>query len=242
MQPKSNSLFHFTKTIENLKGILDNGFYPRYSLEDATVLGHEYMGYPMVCFCDIPISRIIEHTSFYGEYGIGMTKEWGLKNKLSPLLYSPAGGVIPSFANFVRGLREVTDADSPDYLELRSNLNIHVYDILPMIKPLSGKMIVGGSPIEKNFTQESEWRYVPFHAKILYKDGFDKEVEACNIELESSCLEFNSLDIKYIFVKSDAEIPFLFDFIQAHLARFPLNDIKILISRITSLETISKDL
>ncbi len=194
MKAKSNSLFHFTKTIENLKGILDNGFCPRYSLEDATALGHEYMGYPMVCFCDIPISRIIDHTSFYGEYGIGMTKEWGLKNKLAPLLYCPAEGVIPSFANFARKLRKTTDTDSPDYLELRSNLMVHVYDILPMIKPLSGKMIVGGSSIEKNFTQENEWSYVPYHEKILYKTDFDEEVEACNMELESSRLEFSPLE------------------------------------------------
>lgn len=30
----------------------------------------------MVCFCDV-----------YGHYGIGLTKEWGIRNGVSPVLY-----------------------------------------------------------------------------------------------------------------------------------------------------------
>lgn len=242
MLPKSNCLFHFTKSIDSLKGILERGFYPRYSLEDATALGHEYIGYPMVCFCDIPISRIAEHTAFYGECGIGMTKEWGLKNKLAPLIYAPAEGVVPSLANFIRNLRKVKDSDSDDYKTLREDLNVHVYDLLPMIKPLSGKMLLNGKLIEKDFLQESEWRYVPDHEDILFRHEFEQQVEKCNKKVEISRLTFSPVDIKYIFVKKDSEIPSIFDFIQTNMASFPLTDIKILISRITSLETVTKDL
>lgn len=32
---KSNALFHFTKNIDSLKGILENGFSPRFSVEDV---------------------------------------------------------------------------------------------------------------------------------------------------------------------------------------------------------------
>ena len=94
MSPKSDNLFHFTKSIDFLKGILLNGFLPRYCLEDTSYLTIEYIGYPMICFCDIPISRIGDHTAFYGNYGLGMTKEWGLRNNLAPLLYTPTSGAL----------------------------------------------------------------------------------------------------------------------------------------------------
>ena len=82
MQPRSDTLFHFTKNINTLKNILQNGFWPRYCLEDFNWYNAElgYIAYPMVCFCDIPLSRINEHVKFYGDYGIGLTKNWGLTN------------------------------------------------------------------------------------------------------------------------------------------------------------------
>ena len=108
MNPKSNTLFHFTKNAKSLKGILKNGFLPRYCREDIKYLKNaeaskDCLGYPMVCFCDIPLSRISEHTKFYGSYGLGMTKEWGIKNALAPILYTPEEGVFPDFANFLLG-------------------------------------------------------------------------------------------------------------------------------------------
>lgn len=103
MLPKSENLFHFTKSVDYLKNILGNGFLPRYSLEDTQAfdIGLDYIGYPMVCFCDIPISRISEHTAFYGGYGLGMTKEWGLKNGLQPLLYASRGGKLNTLVKFL---------------------------------------------------------------------------------------------------------------------------------------------
>lgn len=51
----SNSLFHYTRTYDNLCGILRNGFKPKYCKE--TLLNGSIIGLPLVSFCDIPITR-----------------------------------------------------------------------------------------------------------------------------------------------------------------------------------------
>lgn len=190
------------------------------------------MAFPMSCFCDIPISRISEHTAFYGEYGIGMSRDWGLKNGLEPLLYVAPQGAIPNFLNWL--LKESGD--------ISSSVKEHFSRIVCLTKPLSGQMLISGTAVEKEFYQESEWRYVPLDYDVLFRDEFEKSKDVKNAELENNSLKFLPSDIKYIFVKSDAEIPTVFDFIQKNLGGWPLNDIKILISRIVSLETIARDL
>lgn len=92
MDPRSHTLFHFTKSSKVLKLILKNGFWPRYCLEDVSWMGMdaedaEYVAFPAVCFCDIPLSRIDEHVAFYGAFGIGLRKEWAVINNLNPILY-----------------------------------------------------------------------------------------------------------------------------------------------------------
>lgn len=240
MSPNSNNLFHFTKSLDFLKGILAHGFLPRYCLEDVSFLDIEYMGYPMTCFCDIPISRLSEHTAFYGEYGIGLTKEWGLKNQLAPLIYTPPESAITELARYLLKLDLNNEDGSPT--PAQHDLNEHFFRILPMIKPISGKMVVAGTIVEKDFYQENEWRYVPKDSDVLFREKFDDEREAMNKAVEGEKLSFMPSDVKYIFLKSDAEIPIIFDFIQNNLGHFPLNEIKILSTRIVSLETISRDL
>lgn len=242
MQPKSNNLFHFTRSLEYLKGILADGFHPRYCLEDCSPVGADHMGFPMVCFCDIPISRIAEHTAFYGQYGIGMTKEWGLKNQLAPLLYTTPNGPLAAAASFLLDVKVVERSDPKELSELKTSLNDHFFKVLPMMKPITGTMLIAGKPVEKDFTQENEWRYVPDHDELVVKEDFEARKDDLNLKMQAKKLKFTPADIRYIFVKSDFEIPQVFDFIQTNLAVYPLTDIKILISRITSLETLSRDL
>jgi hypothetical protein len=240
-KPKSNNLFHFTKSIDVLKSILKNGLLPRYCLEDMSWVGMAgHMAYPMVCFCDIPLSRIQEHTSFYGEYGIGLTKDWGLKNQLDPVIYCTNNGLVSRAAST---LLEI-DTNSLDE-NLTNNISLAFACFAKLTKPLAGSMYVGGSIVQKEFYQESEWRYMPREGlkdTVVFKDQFEKDRESLNNEIEKNRLELSPNDIAYIFVKKEADIPGLVDFINNNLGSFPLNDLKILYTRIVSLDTLTGDL
>ncbi len=239
-KPKSNSLFHFTKNIESLKSILLNGLQPRYCLEDVTWFGVEdHTAFPISCFCDIPLSRISEHTKFYGTYGIGFTKEWGLKNNLNPVIYCADNGLILNISDYIIKQREGESDDE------RIEREKAFWKLVKITKPLTGNMLIGGEPIEKEFYQENEWRFTPdedIENTVLFIEEFESKKEEKNKEMEKYKLEFSPADIKYIFVKNDADIPKVVDHINNTMAQYPLNDLKILNSRILSLKTVEADL
>lgn len=245
MQPRSVSLFHFTKNMEILKAVLKEGFWPRYCLEDVQWQGrkaNDFIAFPMVCFCDIPMSRIAEHVGFYGSFGIGLTKEWGAKNNLNPVIYftgdNPLHGAIRKLTEVVIEL---------DEKEKKAGLKSVRY-ILAHSKPTKGRMIISGEPLQKDFYQESEWRYVPQNEEIdeylSFKEyHIEERLEESNNKTAKLCkLRFLPSDVKYIFVPSDSEIPAIMNFIQSELDMYPSADIKLLMSRVTSLESVSLDM
>jgi hypothetical protein len=97
----SKSLFHYTEK-ENLKGILKNGFYSKYSLEKMhffeDIRESPKKAYiPMVSFCDIPKELSKKHRRIYGAYAIGMSKEWA-KNEVgvNPIIYIRENSLLHS--------------------------------------------------------------------------------------------------------------------------------------------------
>ena len=152
MKPKSNTLFHFTKSAETLKLILKNGFWPKFCLEDVSWLGYEkfdFIAYPMVCFCEIPLSRISEHINFYGEFGIGLSRHWAESNGLNPVFYITNENNV---ANAFRELNEHSNKISDD--EDKELAKTTMRYLLAHSKPTKGVMVVRGSPVEKSFYQE----------------------------------------------------------------------------------------
>ncbi|MDI4667995.1 abortive infection system antitoxin AbiGi family protein [Pseudoalteromonas shioyasakiensis] len=246
MKPKSHTLFHFTKNIEFVKNILLDGFWPRYCLEDLSwyIFEYDYIAFPMVCFCDIPLSRIGEHVDFYGEFGIGVTKEWGLANNLNPLSYVAKNSTYCSSVNNLFKNVDYNNGQSGYYEGSGNDLN----QLLSFLKPLEGKMLLSGAPVDKEFYQESEWRFVPQQTDVkpwLDKQSYDNAtaLEQYNKKTkELSSLKISPTDIKYIFVKSDSDIPEIINFIQTKLDNYSGVELKILMSRVVSLESISSDL
>lgn len=246
MNPKSNTLFHFTKSRETLKLILKHGFWPRYCLEDVGWLGydtHDYVAYPMVCFCDIPLSRISEHVGFYGEFGVGMTRQWAELNGLNPVLY------VAGENNVSSAFREINEHSNKHTTDTqKEEAKVSVRYLLAHSKPANGKMVVDGKPVDKLFYQESEWRYVPKHKDIkayLLKSKFEdaNALDSANELTRQHCvIKFSPRDIRYVFVKSDADIPDIVNFIQVELDQYPGVDQKVLMTRVVSLESLSADL
>lgn len=228
-----------------VKKILKDGFWPRYCLEDLSWYIHnvDYVAFPMVCFCDIPLSRIRNHVNFYGEYGIGVTKSWAIKNKLNPVSY------LSNASNYGAAINNLyQNVDFIGGTVYYKNSNNDLNTMLSHFKPLSGKMVVGGESIDKEFYQESEWRYVPQGAELkpwILRDAFldQKELDTLNLQTKQEfSLKLSPQDIKYIFVKQDSDIPEIINFIQANLDHISNADLKILMSRVVSLESINNDL
>lgn len=246
MNPRSEALFHFTRNVETLLKILEHGFWPRYCQEDIGWLNdktYEFISYPMVCFCDIPLSRIKNHQEFYGKFGIGMTKEWALRNHINPISYVAQGHPITKAYERVI---EVT-------YNLKSTVDIHesresLRYLLAFIKPLEGKMIVDNVEMHKVFYHESEWRFVPRNKDIedfIEKSIYDDKnlLEEHNESTRKNCmLKFDVDDIKYIFVENDNNIPAVVNLIHDKMDGISSNKQKILYSRIISLESLGKDL
>lgn len=40
-----------------------------------------------ICFCDLPLGQTRDHRMQYGEYAIGMTKEWAMRQQITPVRY-----------------------------------------------------------------------------------------------------------------------------------------------------------
>jgi len=65
MAVSSNSLFHYTKSIESLSNILAYGFFPSYCKESIYTKDFERsFAIPIVSFCDIPLSQVLVVSQF----------------------------------------------------------------------------------------------------------------------------------------------------------------------------------
>lgn len=68
----SDTLFHYTRSLDTVISILKDGFKVSYSGEQITE--DIFIAIPMISFCDIPIELCEEHRSKYGNYAIGISK------------------------------------------------------------------------------------------------------------------------------------------------------------------------
>lgn len=227
MKPRSSTLFHFTKSIESLKSILSNGFYPRYCLEDTSWLdwpGNKH-AFPMVCFCDIPLSKMFEHVENYGSYGIGLSKEWGCSKLVVPVSYVSMGnGFASDVVQKLSGVwKLVNEHNAKCYRTSNAVQELCVqgtFNLMKYVKPLSGSMVSNGKIRQDvDFQQENEWRYIPTLPSddmgMMNEIDFNDEntLNMNNQEIAKLPLGFSFGDIKYIFVNDYHEVAVIY----AHL-------------------------
>lgn len=99
MEISSSSLFHHKKKFKYFIEILYNGFEHRASDESLPFTpnsssafyapgGIQYdFQFGAVCFTDLPSDKIQPHIDQYGEYIIGLSKDWGIINGITPIRY-----------------------------------------------------------------------------------------------------------------------------------------------------------
>ncbi|WP_184548354.1 abortive infection system antitoxin AbiGi family protein [Mucilaginibacter sp. FT3.2] len=124
MAVSTNSIIHFTSELDNLLGILTEGFKVKYCLERLE--SHRrflHMAVPMISFCDIPFSTFQNHISAYGSYGIGLSKDWAGYHGINPVLYLSKGSDINKliFEFIETGLKKKTKADLNSMAFIKKN-------------------------------------------------------------------------------------------------------------------------
>jgi hypothetical protein len=243
----SESIFHFTSSMHNLTNILKNEFQPMLSferivLEDITLEGY----FPMVCFCNIPLSQINRHIDKYGHYGIGMSYDWVKKTGLNPVLYLRAGSILSTHIKKIylhllqQGHNRRTDEATAALL-----------DILRYIKAYRGNFYMNGRLIKRNvkFYDERELRYVPNPARVdglyyLSEDKYNDPIQRnkADSKLGKLKLRFEPNDISYIIIDNQHEITEMVNVLNdIKRPKYSTRTVEILTTKIITCRQILKD-
>lgn len=248
-----DSLFHFTPSLDNLLGILKNTFYPRYCYEEFDLIDNDAQAFsedalPMVCFCDIPLSQLATHIENYGEYGLGMSKEWGIGKGLNPVIY------FNKNSHMAKKLSVTTNG----LLFRHDPVAEAFHDTMGYVKPYEGTLFRGGQPVRENvrFYDEHEWRYMP-DLSILINNNIEAilqrhrymnptELSDANrkLELDQTRLSFNADDIKYVIISNEGQINQMVEAlrdIKGRIYDYDNDTIDRLVSRIITVEQIKND-
>lgn len=248
MAISTNSIIHYTKTIKALKSILENGLKVKYCYEKvlASEKGHLHSAFPMVSFCDIPLSQVKDHLDSYGEFGIGLKKEWAKENKLSPVLYFDKDSELMNYirSEFER-LNEKRKKNEIEFSDME-----HLITILAYSKNYEADLTRKGKTIKDyRFYNEREWRYIPNQEKLgtalpwITSDLYNKNKIKHNKSLENIKLSFDSNDISYIIVKCENDIKEITQTIRNIFAdKCTMQQMEILLTRIITTDQIRHDI
>ncbi len=221
MAVSANTLFHFTAK-ESLKGILSSqGFFAQYSEEHfenilpATSI-YRVTLIPLISFCDLTIMQLTRdsvHTTDFGNYGIGLTKKWGIKKRVSPVVYvhensQPSTQLYKLIKLFLKYDKEHEAA------EIISQTRRELIDSFKFIKPYQGRWQKGREILRGKgdivYYNEREWRYSPplNQSKVLsgIKPSEKKEQVKLNATLKKKLIRFTPEDIKFIIIEEKNEI------------------------------------
>ena len=275
----ASSLLHFTNSMDALKGILEKGFRFSYCCEkvSATINMNElhpeganffrpsphinsHIAIPMICFCDIPLTRAKLHSDTYGKFIVGIDKDTAItvfKDSLNPVMYR--NSMLIDYALSDLSVIKATIDNVEGCYNYKRSLNQLIGNTKPYNGTVNGK--------DYCFYNEREWRIlIPFDYsedtkwywnlseeefavkkdeinKILHSSEYAYRGFTTDIDNEEDFMQF----ITHIVVDTEANIPELVEFIlneEQPLFGYPKVSKRIknfLVSRITSFERIEKD-
>jgi Putative abortive phage resistance protein AbiGi, antitoxin len=238
-----NAVIHYTDTYEKLKGIISDKFKIKYCLEG--VIGQQ-AAFPLVSFCDIPLSQIKYHTENYGQYGIGLTREWANSNNLNPVVYVNENS---HFDNAIKKqgdkLNQVMHSQSPGDWE---GLELYT-SVLSFVKSFKGLVTRDSKPFEVIFYNEREWRYVPSKEEIkrigasfqVWGPNYTPRKDFFNNTLKDLRLPFGIEDISHIIVKDGSEISDLISHLKATFRDEGQQRLEILFTKISTMRQINEE-
>lgn len=210
----AQTLFHYTKKAY-LLDVLENGFVPRYSKEfdidkgENLTFGH-HLYIPMVCFCDTPLSLVEKHMDIYGPCGIGLSKDWGIRNGLNPVFYINKGSTVHE--NLIVPIQNLCTKDAEikdEYLSSIVRDLVFIYRYMKPYEPARGTYERNGRKYcDYLYYDEKEWRYVPINLETDQKVSFEStnlEIKTANDNLARRPLKFDVRDINFIIIEKESD-------------------------------------
>ncbi len=180
----STTLFNFTDTFEHLISNLTNDIFCGDVYERLPFSRGVGYKVPMVCFCDIPLGSVKQHLLWYGNYGIGIKRNFAREHFVNPVWY--------------------IHKDNPIIGEMYKSTNheeLRISKILPYLKQVSGRQVpfnANKSKIKK-FYDEREWRFIPrdsiYQAELV--KGRSHEENEQNVS-NTKRVTIMPLDLKYV--------------------------------------------
>lgn len=229
-------------------GILASNFRTNFVKERMALENVPFWDYwmPMICFCDIPLHLISDHIKAYGQYGIGMSREWAIGSRLNPVFYYQAKSLLFCELNLMMTFQHEDNMDLlKQRIVLESTRNIYLKSryIWQYYKPWFGYDFKLSK--ERYFYDEREWRYVPV-AQVGFEAIYnDKDFEAikgdCYKKLVDPYLLFEPKDINYIVLEKEAERYEIIQKIRSIKDKYCYRDVETLISKIITVEQIEND-
>lgn len=245
MSISTNSIIHYTNSLDNLIGILQEGFRIKYCSERLNLGKSRYSSaaHPMISFCDIPLSASIQHFEAYGKYGIGLSKKWAFEIGINPVLY------IDENSLFAENLYELIKERRNEKTNLTLKQKKEILHIKSYAKNYSGSF-TRKNKIYKNykFYDEREWRIVHDNNILgaalfsISSKAYKSNKEKYNSRISNIRLEFDAKDISYIIVERTDEIPDIIKIVRDCFGkRCTSEQLDILFSKICSTEQIIAD-
>ncbi len=184
----SNTLWHQTRKGALEKIIKEKLFSFSYSKE--TLPSNKVFAFPMISLCDLPFSEFADYITKYGGYSIGMSKDWGLRNRFNPVWY----------CNYEScAIEDIKQSEM-------------FYKTSSYIKPIEGELIVRGRKFNNyRYMDEREVRLTPQKKELQergikpyltveeYKTYKEQNNNSSKIPLH---IPFEWNDIKYIIVQN----------------------------------------
>ena len=197
--------------MSHLKSILKNGFFPHYCLEYtfnpadrlAAAKAHPPMrAMPLISFCDLPLSLIRKHLEEYGHFGIGLHKNWGIRNGVAPVLYThQLARTRQPLSRLATKAARTSDRRAASDLEL----------LVAYTKPFEGPAWRNNRTQKKvRFYDEREWRYVPGvegdEKQFLTQEDYNNTTKRNKLQKrlkKQNALPIHPGDIQYLIVPYD---------------------------------------
>lgn len=221
----SQTLFHFRRDIEKLKDCLLHGLafgYLGESIADTKIAYYVNE----ICFCNIPLSMIDEHSEWYGHYAIGLKRHVAREWKATPVQY--------------------IHSKSPQISHSSSEKNVEFFrnsKMTPYLKPYKGKQFKSQEDgyKDKHFYDEKEWRIVRGDVIVeKYQNKralYDRSVELAEIHKCEERFPIGIDDIEYIILNNYKEFQEFSDFVNGN---FPDHAAEYL-SKLLYLQQIKRD-